>query len=380
VGAPWAREDSHFTLLFEQVVMSFVREMPVSAVARHVEVTDKRLWRITRHYVSKSIAALDLKSLKAIGLDETASKRGHNYITVFIDLDRSDKPAIFAPPGKGKDSPTNFCSLIEVQNGRLENIVEVVCDMSPAFLSAVVHDLKFASGVVDWFHVAQLFTKAVNEVIKLEAKQAKLPDYSRWTVLKGAKKKTHSASKECNAFVELRRRGLRYRQGHRVKELLRKVRLAESKQPAKWSITHFPKHAAKYTPDGPILEPARSAVESFDRHFPRILYRLHLQTNAKLEGYSGQFHAARGRARGYQNLVNFITLAYLIAATSQASWPHEFSTSNMKNFFERGNYLCMTEKFLRNIWIFLFTQNIPKMTSKRFKRHSSKWARLFAAY
>ena len=62
--------------------------MPVNAVARHVEVTDKRLWRIVHHYVSKAIAALNLKSLKAIGLDETASKRGHHDITVFIDLDR----------------------------------------------------------------------------------------------------------------------------------------------------------------------------------------------------------------------------------------------------------------------------------------------------
>jgi hypothetical protein len=58
--------------------MSLVREMPVNAVARHVEVTDTRLWRIVRHYVSKAIAALDLKNLTAIGLDETASKRGHN--------------------------------------------------------------------------------------------------------------------------------------------------------------------------------------------------------------------------------------------------------------------------------------------------------------
>lgn len=81
--------------------MSLVREMPVNAVARHVEVTDKRLWRIVHHYVSKPIAALDLTGLKAIGLHETASKRGHNYITVFINLHRSDKPVVFATPGKG---------------------------------------------------------------------------------------------------------------------------------------------------------------------------------------------------------------------------------------------------------------------------------------
>lgn len=94
VAVPWAREGSRFTLLFEQAVMSLVREMPVSAVSRYVEVTDKRLWRIVRHYVSKAIERLDLKSLQAVGLDETSSKRRHKYITVFIDLDRDDKPVV----------------------------------------------------------------------------------------------------------------------------------------------------------------------------------------------------------------------------------------------------------------------------------------------
>jgi transposase len=132
VQAPWAREGRRFALLFEQVVMSLVREMPVMAVARYVEVTDKRLWRIVHHYVSKAIASLNLKTLKAIGLDETASKCGHNYITVFIDLDRSDKPVIFATPGKCKECLTRFCEFIEAHDGYSESITEVVCDMSPS--------------------------------------------------------------------------------------------------------------------------------------------------------------------------------------------------------------------------------------------------------
>ncbi len=37
-----------------------------------------------------------------VGLDETASKRGHNYVTVFIDLDAKQKPVVFVTPGKGK--------------------------------------------------------------------------------------------------------------------------------------------------------------------------------------------------------------------------------------------------------------------------------------
>ena len=47
---PWARPNSGFTLLFEQLVISLCREMPVSTAARHLGVTDHRLWRVLAHY------------------------------------------------------------------------------------------------------------------------------------------------------------------------------------------------------------------------------------------------------------------------------------------------------------------------------------------
>jgi transposase len=66
---PWAREGSGFMLLFEDAALMLVREMPVLAAARIMEVTDKRLWRIIEHYVGRALAELDLKSLKAFAFD-----------------------------------------------------------------------------------------------------------------------------------------------------------------------------------------------------------------------------------------------------------------------------------------------------------------------
>ncbi|CAO0820600.1 hypothetical protein DFAR_1730007 [Desulfarculales bacterium] len=39
-----------------------------------------------------------------MALDETVSKRGHKYVTVFTHLDRKQKSVIFVIPGKGKGS------------------------------------------------------------------------------------------------------------------------------------------------------------------------------------------------------------------------------------------------------------------------------------
>ncbi len=76
IQVPWAREGSRFTLLFEQAAMLLAREMPVLAAARIIGIADQRLWRIVEHYVGQAVARFDLTRLRAIGLDETASKRG----------------------------------------------------------------------------------------------------------------------------------------------------------------------------------------------------------------------------------------------------------------------------------------------------------------
>lgn len=316
VDVPWAREGSKFTLLFEQVVMSLVREMPVKAVSRHVEVTDKRLWRIVRHYVSQAIERLDLTSLRAVGLDETSSKRRHKYITVFIDLDRDDKPVIFATEGRGKECLKEFCRFIKAHGGHPANVREVVCDMSPAFLAAAKENFSSAAVTVDWFHVVQLFTTAVDQIRRSEAKSRQMPKGARWAVLKALE--TPRTAHQEDALQELVESGFATAKAFRVKELLRWFRKAETKQAAKWRATHFMRHVNEYVGDDPLLEPIKKALGTFEKHLPRILNRWNsLYTNARLEGLNGLFQAARARARGYRNAANFITMVYLIAAPIQ---------------------------------------------------------------
>jgi transposase len=96
---PWGREGSRFTLLFEQAALMLVREMPLVAAARIIEITDKRLWRDVEHYVGRAVERLDLSNLAAVGLDETAAKRGHTYVTVFRLRHRVQGPA--ATLGRG---------------------------------------------------------------------------------------------------------------------------------------------------------------------------------------------------------------------------------------------------------------------------------------
>src|SRR3546814_9183702 len=78
--------------------------------------------------------------------------------------------------------------------------------MAPAFLAAVGETFPDASVTVDWFHVVQLFTRALDEVRKSEARLVKMPTAVRWAVLK-AKEKNLTAKQEA-ALAELEASGL----------------------------------------------------------------------------------------------------------------------------------------------------------------------------
>ena len=91
VSVPWARPESGFTLMFEAFVRALTREMPVSAVAGLMAEHDTRLWRIVRHYVARAHERQDWSAVQAVAIDDTATRKGHRYATVVVELDPQQK-------------------------------------------------------------------------------------------------------------------------------------------------------------------------------------------------------------------------------------------------------------------------------------------------
>lgn len=314
IAVPWARPGSDFTLLFEQAAMMLVKEMPVLPAARLIGITDTRLWRIVHHYVGQSIEAQDLSQLTHIALDETASKRGHNYVTVFLDMARKEKPVIFAVPGRGKDTLTQFDAFINQHGCCSEQITEVVCDMSQAFLSGINDTFSNANVTVDWFHIVQTFTRSVDAVRKAERRSKPMPKAARWAVLKNyeAEKLTDT---QIDALNELITQDFATSKAWLIKEKLRWVRQADTSQGAEWRIKQFVGFARQLITDDIIFQPVVNALNTLEKHARQVAQRWRSNlTNARLEGMNSLFQAARSRARGYRNTKNFIAMIYLIGA------------------------------------------------------------------
>jgi transposase len=193
-----------------------------------------------------------------------SGKRGHNYVTIFIDLDRQSCPVLFATPGKGKETVRRFKDFLLAHQGKPGRIVEVVCDMSPAFLAAMGETFPEAAVTGDWFHVVQLFTKAVDDVRKAERRLVKMPSATRWAVLKA--KDRNLTEKQAAAMAELEAGDFLTAEAWRIKEKLRWVRVAETAQVARWRLSHFVRYAREKVDLKPLLAPILTAIETVEKH------------------------------------------------------------------------------------------------------------------
>ena len=132
IAVPWARAGSGFTLLFEALAMALMTAMPVAAAGRILGEHDTRMWRVLRHWVEEARARADYSQVKRVAIDETAAKRGHDYISLFVDID--ERRVLFVTEGKDADTVREFADDLEAHKGDASHVKEVCIDMSKAFI------------------------------------------------------------------------------------------------------------------------------------------------------------------------------------------------------------------------------------------------------
>ena len=306
IQVPWARAGSGFTLLFEALVMTMARDLPVNVMARLFSVTDTRLWRIINTYVEIARAKEDFSGVKRIGIDETSVKKGHNYVSFFFDLDQ--KKLLFGTEGKDNETVKAFASDLTKHGGNPEQISDAAIDMSKAFIKGIKEQFPNAVTTFDKFHLIKLMNEALGKIRAEEARQ--FPEAlkkSRFLFLKNPENLTPEdqerldtmVSSQCHKSVE----------AYTHKLNLQNVYFAESRPEAEVLLTQWHKTASKSTL-WLIQKMARTVKDHWDGilgHFDNEL------TTGYLEGVNSLIQAAKARARGYRNPRNMISMAYLIA-------------------------------------------------------------------
>lgn len=306
VQVPWARTGSGFTLLFEALVMTMVRDMPVNVMARLFCVTDKRLWRVLDSYVALARAGEDFSRVRRIGFDETSAKRGHDYVTLFFDLD--EKKLLFGAEGKDSATVKEFVADLKAHGGDPELITDAAIDMSKAFAKGVKEQLPNAETTFDPFHVIKLMNDALAKIRTEEARQfPEILKRSRYLFLKNPENLTPEEEERLNAIIA--GQNLKSTEGYLHKLNLQNVYFAESRQEAEILLDNWLTAAS-----GSGIRLIRKMADTVKEHWNGILSHFDSELSTGfLEGINSLIQAAKARARGYRNPKNLITMAYIIA-------------------------------------------------------------------
>ena len=305
VEVPWARPNSGFTLLMEALLVTLCKAMPVRQVAQLLGVSDMRIWRTLDHYVEQARAQEDFSGATSIGIDETAARRGHNYISLFHDLDAPR--LLFACEGRKADVVAQFADDLQAHNACAEQVRDVCIDMSASYRAGLDEHLPWAAITFDEFHVIQLLNKAVDEVRRQEVKAVPELKRSRYIWLKDS----HNWSRKQHLqFFDLRALNLKTHRAFRIKESLREIfRCAQSPSEAEPLLERWYSWARRCR-----LEPIKKVAKTLKEHWHGILNAFDSKlTNARVEAANSLIQAAKAKARGYGTTRHLITISYLVA-------------------------------------------------------------------
>ncbi len=250
-----------------------------------------------------------------VGADEMNRKKGHNYLTVFVDLQA--KRVLLAVEGKDAGTWERFAEQLRQHNGHPKAITQIAIDMSPAYQKGVRENFGNAQVVFDKFHVVSQVTQAVDEVRRKEVRQdtharAEL-ERTSWLWRKNPESWT---AQEGERWTQLEDKPLVTGLAYAMRLELQKAYAAGTVSQARRrfeSWCRWVRTEAAALPSG-LLEPMRKAAEMVTRHLDGILghWRQGL-TTAFLERLNSLFSATKRKARGYRSTEHQIAMLYFVA-------------------------------------------------------------------
>jgi len=300
---PWGRSHSGFTMLFEAFVLTLAKEMPISKIAEFVDEHDTVIWRIVKAHIKKAYSNKDMSTVTMVGIDETSSKKGHNYISVFVDMMARD--VVFATPGKDAETIARFSEELQNHGGNSKRISEVSMDMSLGFISGAGKYLTNASITFDKFHVVKLLNEAIDEIRRNEQKINPCLKGSRYLWLKNPSKLTIRQQANLQTLSkENRKLAKAYQMKLTFQDIYRCISDTET---ADFAIRRWLSWAVRSR-----LEPIKKFAKTVKTHYAGVLRFFESRLTAGLsESINSRIQEVKRRAKGFRNIDNFISMVYL---------------------------------------------------------------------
>ncbi|HET6611188.1 MAG TPA: ISL3 family transposase [Kofleriaceae bacterium] len=305
VEVPWAEVGSRFTAMFEALVIDWLKETTVSAVARRMDLSWDEAGGIMDRAVARGLARRELALPTRLGVDETAFQKRHEYVTVVNDLEGR---VVHVADGRGKDTLAAFYRQFDAD--ALDAVEVVAMDMWPAYINATREHVPDADKKIafDKFHVAQHLGDAVDKV-RREEHQALLPhddDRLKGTKYLWLRHPDKLSEAAWAAFANLRESALKTARAWAIKESAMMLWSYRSRAFAARAWRRWYGWAIR-SRLAPIKRVARMVKAHLDGIITAIIKNV---TNARAEGLNAAIQRLKYNARGYRNRQRFRNAIY----------------------------------------------------------------------
>ncbi len=304
IQPPWNGKESGFTLLFEAFLLRLIKSMPVNQICAITGIHNNKLWHMLDSYVDTAVKEQNLQSIDTIGIDETSVARGHDYVSLFVDL--NERRTIHISEGKSNETVIDFVEALESRGTEAKQIKSVSCDMSPAFIKGVTENLPNALITFDKFHILKIINEGVDSVRRAEAKNNPLLKGKRFIFLKNDNNLTKNQRNQKEA-LKLSKLNLKSVRAMSIREAFQQLYTLESVEEFEIGLKKWYFWATHSR-----LEPMIKAAKTIKNHWDGVLRWIESKiNNGILEGLNSILQAAKRKARGYKAR-HFRTIAYLL--------------------------------------------------------------------
>jgi transposase len=168
IRVPWAEPNSGFTALMEALIIDWLLEASVLAVARRMRLSWDSIHGVMQRAVRRGLERRETPTMQHVCVDETSFQKHHEYVTI---VSSREGGVLHVADGRGQEALDGFWEQLSPE--QRSAVESVSMDMWRAYIRSTRDhlpdaDLKIA---FDHFHVARALNEAVNDVRKREHRE-----------------------------------------------------------------------------------------------------------------------------------------------------------------------------------------------------------------
>lgn len=295
---PFMNGKKRYTRAFALTVIDLLQFSTIRAVADYLNVG----WGLVKEIHKERLKAMyrkqNYEDLVYLGIDEFSIRKGHSYMTIFVNL-RSGR-IIHAVEGRSSEVVSPFLRKI---SKKATNLKAVAVDMSQSYLKAINENLGHVDIVFDRYHISALVNRAVDDLRKdlqtqLDEKGKSYLKGSKFIFLRNYSNLTDQSKAKLQVLLDANQPLFLM---YNMKELLRYFWMFNNQDLARkflysWCFDALDSGIKPFIRLGLTLNKYKEQILNYFKH--------HI-TNAVVEGTNNKIKTLKRHAYGYRDMEYF---------------------------------------------------------------------------